>query len=491
MRHLRLSAFVAIIIVLTGILDLGVTVRAQSVPPNVAFAALYRSPVSLGVVRGHGGLMQGSDGRLYGTTWSYGENGTVFAVDVSGAFTTLHSGNGPDDPFGPTGSLIQASNGLLYGTSCDMNGTGTVFRMDANGGAFTTMHTFFPDCPFDGVIEAGNGFFYGTLGDGSVFRMDADGAVTTLRSSDGTHPASGLIQASNGFLYGVTVDGGAGGVGSIFRMDVNGGAFATLHAFGPAVGFDSVSPNGVIEASDGYFYGTDQRGGESSCGTIFRMSATGDTFETLYQFAMTDGAYPVGRLLQASDGSLYGVTYEGGWQRGTIFRYADGALTTLHTFGWPVQDGLWYPEIGLAQASSGVLYGMTQVAIFKLVVPSCLRASQAALATTISGLRSNLTTANQTIASLQGDLATANSTIAGLTSQLATANQTVAGLQAQANSLSARLDAVETDFRSEFNDPSFTIPGLTVGDRYQNLVQAILALSKGQKGGIYRGLVPK
>ena len=469
MRHLRLSAFVAIIIVLTGILDLGVTVRAQSVPPNVVFAALYRSPVSLGVVRGHGGLMQGSDGRLYGTTWSNGKNGTVFAVDVSGAFTTLHSGNW-QDPFGPTGSLIQASNGLLYGTSCDMNGTGTVFRMDANGGAFTTMHTFFPDCPFDGVIEAGNGFFYGTLGDGSVFRMDADGAVTTLRSSDGTHPASGLIQASNGLLYGVTVDGGAGGVGSIFRMDVNGGAFATLHAFGLGVDGDSVSPNGVIEASDGYFYGTDQRGGESSCGTIFRMSATGDTFETLYQFAMTDGAYPVGRLLQASDGSLYGVTYEGGWQRGTIFRYADGALTTLHTFGWPVQDGLWYPEIGLAQASSGVLYGMTQVAIFKLVVPSCLRASQAALATTISGLRSNLTTANQTIASLQGDLATANSTIAGL---------------------SVLLDSVQTDFRTEFNDPSFTIPGLTVGDRYQNLVQAILALSKGQKGGIYRGLVPK
>ena len=117
----------------------------------------------------------------------------------------------------------------------------------------------------------------------------------------------GLIRASDGNLYGVTFAGGANGV--IFRMSPRG-TLTTLHNFcSQANCADGVEPNGIIQATNGNFYGvTFAGGGSTSRGTIFKMTMTG-TFTTLYTICAQggsvcpDGAYPA-VLFQAADGNL-------------------------------------------------------------------------------------------------------------------------------------------------------------------------------------------
>src|SRR5438876_958410 len=154
------------------------------------------------------GLIQASDGSLYGTTYSGGAwgSGTVFKMDAAGTLTTLHSFTGSDGAQ-PYAGLIQASDGNFYGTTSSRG-----VKMDA-AGTLTTLHSFTGSDgaqPFAGLIQASDGNFYGTTSS-TVFKMDAAGTLTTLHSFTGFDSArlyAGLIQASDGSFYGTTYDGG-------------------------------------------------------------------------------------------------------------------------------------------------------------------------------------------------------------------------------------------------------------------------------------------
>ena len=63
--------------------------------------------------------------------------------------------------------------------------------------------------------------------------MTPEGVLTTLHSfsyAEGGYPAGGLVQATDGNLYGTTESGGTHGVGTIFRISLQG-ALITLHSF--------------------------------------------------------------------------------------------------------------------------------------------------------------------------------------------------------------------------------------------------------------------
>ncbi len=284
------------------------------------------------------GLVQATNGDFYGTTAGGGANnyGTVFKITPSGTLTTLHSFDQKDGQT-PLAPLVQAGDGSLYGTT-QYGGSGipeggTVFKITPSG-TLTTLYNFCSQSscadgerPFAGLVQASNGDFYGATGYGgahgvgTVFKITPSGTLTTLcdfcaaRSgcADGVEPTAGLIQATNGNFYGTASDGGANDFGSVFKISPSG-TLTTLHSFGS--GADGQWPFAVlVQATDGNLYGT-------TYNSVFKISPDYPyTLTTLHTFDGTDGANPVAGLVQATDGNFYGTTSQGGaYNQGTIFR---------------------------------------------------------------------------------------------------------------------------------------------------------------------------
>jgi uncharacterized repeat protein (TIGR03803 family) len=319
------------------------------------------------------GLIQAVDGSFLGTTSEGGtaNRGTVFKVDA-GTLTILHSFASAEGA-SPRARLLQASDGSFYGTTDGggaSSGYGTIFKIDAVG-TLTTLHRFNNSSgtnPSGGLIEGGDGSFYGTTfyggatGLGTVFKIDAAGTLTTLHNFnyvDGMWPSGGVIEGSDLSLYGVASSGGAHGCGTVFKIDP-AGTLTTVHGF--ACGAGGASPyGGVLQGSDGDFYGMTQFGGSMGGGTIFKVKAAG-TLTTLHSFEAGPGAAgtdPFGALIQGRDGSFYGTTYSSATGPGTIFKItAVGTLTTLVRFN--TANGA-YPFGGVIQGRDGSFYGTTSM----------------------------------------------------------------------------------------------------------------------------------
>lgn len=183
--------------------------------------------------------------------------------------------------------------------------------------------------------------------------------MTTLHSfdgSDGRLPVSGVIQATDGRFYGTTTYGGARDMGTIFKMTL-AGRVSILHTFrGP----DGAYPSGtLIEASSVELYGTTNGGGTHGFGTIFKLDAHGE-FSSLYSFGhRPEGAFPTAGLVEGNDGFFYGITeYGGKYDDGTIFKVTQsGIVTILHSFDF-FDDGA-QPVARLVQATDEDFYGIT------------------------------------------------------------------------------------------------------------------------------------
>ncbi|HEY1676066.1 MAG TPA: choice-of-anchor tandem repeat GloVer-containing protein [Candidatus Sulfotelmatobacter sp.] len=321
-------------------------------------------------------LIQGRDGNLYGTTLGGGSNGggTVFKITPGGVLQTIYSfcsQTNCADGNGPYAGLVQGSDGNFYGTTYygGVSGVfGTVFEITPSG-ALTTLHSFdLSDGagPDSGLVQSANGDFYGTTtggpdsNNGTVFKITSAGSFTTLHvfdSTDGSGPVGTLVQDADGNLYGTTPYGA--GYGSIFKITPSG-TLTTLHSFTLADG--SYPYGGLVQASDGAFYGTTYGGGDTNncfgngCGTVFKITPDG-TLNTLHIFESTEGANPIAGLIQATDGNFYGTTYAGGnaggW--GTAFEMtSSGSVTTLHSFDG--NNGA-QPYGAVAQDTNGNIYG--------------------------------------------------------------------------------------------------------------------------------------
>ena len=292
-------------------------------------------------------LVVGPDGELYGTTQNGGTYnwGSIFKVSTQGALTTLHSFD-ISDGVSPYGALLLASNGNLYGTAnaagactTENAGCGTVFVVSPSG-KFKTLHNFClqtgcPDgeFPVGGLVEASDGYLYGTTnaggnsicpggGCGTVYRITPGGKFTSLHrfdNADGAYPPPSLVELRKGVFYGTTAGGGADGDGTVFSITADG-SVTTLHSFN---GVDGFSPFVLAAGSDGNVYGTTLGGGTAEAGTIFKLTPDG-TLSTLYSFA-EHFYYYFGALTQETNGSFYGTTYFGGSDDdGTIYNLATG-----------------------------------------------------------------------------------------------------------------------------------------------------------------------
>jgi uncharacterized repeat protein (TIGR03803 family) len=294
-----------------------------------------------------GAFIQAGDGNFYGTGNLGGTAqlfGSVFRLTPQGSYTLLHSfcasGNSACPQGELPGPLVQGRDGNLYGVTSEgdgvsfSGGAGTIFKITP-AGVLKTIHQFCEtDCtdgerPFTQLIQDGDGNFWGTTGGyedamvpGTIFKMTSVGALTTMHAfciypcvSDVA--STGLVQASDGNFYGTT---GAGGGpydgGTVFQLTPSG-AFTSLYNFCTD---EDVCPNGyepfgsLVEGPDGDLYGTTSKGGSGGGGTVYKISTSG-VVTNLFSFdaarTSPNGYVPSNTIFLASDGNFYGGTYYG------------------------------------------------------------------------------------------------------------------------------------------------------------------------------------
>jgi len=287
----------------------------------------------------------------------------------------------------PEGGLLLLGN-TLYGTASGggASGNGTVFKVNIDGSGFANLHSFTYSgsglnsdgyTPMAGLILSGNTLYGsanagGTLGNGTLFKINTDGSsFATLHNfagPDGRYLAAGLVSSGN-TLYGAAFSGGSAGNGTLFKLNSDGSGFIVLHHFSAAdiYGFnsDGTGPQGSLVLSGDTLYGTATGGGSARSGTIFSIKTNGTGFITLYTFSPLssdpwtnyDGACPGNGLLLCGD-TLYGTACQGGGLgHGTLFKLKTNgtAFATLHDFAGSPNDGA-SPNATLILSGS-TLYG--------------------------------------------------------------------------------------------------------------------------------------
>jgi uncharacterized repeat protein (TIGR03803 family) len=351
-------------------------VVGATVAPAQNFSVLFDFGTSPGdpINASNSGIIaQGTDGNLYSTSFIGGASaghGAIFMTTPGGESSTVYSFTGAGDGTNPLGGLTLGTDGNFYGTTGGTNGT--IFKVTPTGG-LTTLHTFsFSDgaTPYSPPIQATDGNFYGTteqggaFGYGTVYRISPFGAFATLHDFDFAHgalPYAPLLEGSNGTLYGTASAGGSNDAGVVFNL-TTAGDFAVVSSFSARVGARPLAP--LIQGWDGNFYGTASEGGGNGAGVVFKMTP-GGAISVLHSMNLsTDGGWPYAGLIQASDGNFYGVNSSGGSSAncgrdgcGTIFEVTPaGVFSVLHNFDGPTGSE---PVSTLIQHTNGSLYGDT------------------------------------------------------------------------------------------------------------------------------------
>jgi uncharacterized repeat protein (TIGR03803 family) len=379
------------------------------------------------------GLVQGTDSNFYGTTYwggTYGD-GTVFRISPSGSETNLYSfGSVPNDGTGPEAVLVQGSDGNFYGTT---------------------------------VLG-------GTYGDGTVFRISSSGSYSNLYSfgsspNDGDEPAAGLVRGSDGNFYGTTWGGGTSSNGTVFGLS-SSGSYSNLYSFtGPSKN-DGANPDaGLAQGGDGNFYGTTEYGGTNGGGTVFRISPGGSE-TNLYSFGSSanDGINPQAGLVQGSDGNFYGTTVFGGTNdNGTVFEFDVelGPINTNCTFSINSTNVVFDAAGGSGSVSVTASNGCTWTAasndgFIKITSGSSGSGNgtvhySVAANTSTNGLTGTMTIADQTLTVTQSDVS-----VESCTYTLHATSVTLAAKGGSKN-VSVKVKGTDCSWTAVSNDPFITI----------------------------------
>jgi uncharacterized repeat protein (TIGR03803 family) len=289
--------------------------------------------------------------------------------------------------------MIQSGIDSNFYGSANTNNASVIFKMTPQW-AVTTLYPFYtlnsitngyqPSVPFlggDGNLygvcywggdPSHSSFCFGGTGFGTIFKLSTQGILTNLYifegPPNGENPV-GLIQGTDGSFYGVTYLGGSNNCVVSDCCDGYGGygtvfkltqqgSFTTLHVF--SGGTDGAWPDAaLVQGTDGYLYGTTS-GGNTNAGTVFKIGTNGTNFATLYPFSGgADGASPSASLIQDGGGLLYGTAFGGGTNNaGTVFSITTNGALTTLHTFSGSPDGFG-PLAALVRGSDSNFYGTT------------------------------------------------------------------------------------------------------------------------------------
>ncbi|NQT76783.1 MAG: T9SS type A sorting domain-containing protein [Bacteroidetes bacterium] len=326
-----------------------------------------------------GSLTEATNGKLYGVTFEGGANGlgVLYEYDPqNNIFSKLKDFDGINHGATPYDGVIQASNGKLYGMTREggTSGLGIIYHYDINTNILTKIQDFAGAVtgasPQGKLLQASNGLLYGmtSLGGafdkGAIFEYNTGTAAYTMTFSIdisiGEAPSGNFIELTDGYLYAMTPGGGVEDKGVLFKYNpVNGGFTKLLDFYGVDYG---EYPYGSLAAdANGKLYGMTYYGGAfATSGVLFEYDPLNGVFTKKFDFMSAQaGAVPYGSLLKASDGQIYGIAYEGGnLHGGAIYKLDpdDHSYQVVYNFDYFITGGLSYGS--LIEASNGLFYGM-------------------------------------------------------------------------------------------------------------------------------------
>jgi uncharacterized repeat protein (TIGR03803 family) len=330
-----------------------------------------------------GSLFQASNGKIYGMTSEGGTNnlGVIFEYDPStNVYTKKIDFNGTNGSM-PYGSLIEAPNNKLYGMTRDggTHSLGVLFEYDPNANIFTKILDFNGTnggATYSSLTLATNGNLYGTTpaggssNSGVLFEYNplTNTFIKKMDYSDpddnGGYLGGVLMQANNGNLYGMTNTPFFKGV--MYEYNLIDDNYSIM--FKHNTSDDGVGSVGVLaKAFNDKLYGMTYFGGIHDLGIIFEYNPATNTYSKKHDFNGANGMYPIGGLIESSNGKLYGMTSLGGIHNsGVIFEYDPATNTFLKKIDIdPSQGGGYSPYGELIEASNGKFYGVATNSLFE------------------------------------------------------------------------------------------------------------------------------
>ncbi len=295
------------------------------ITPTGELTTLYAAK---GYLPANGPLVQDGSGNFYGVSSDdTSDSGSIFRLTPAGVYTTLYKFTGGSDGTGSYG-LTRGSDGNFYGVNgSGADGFGTIYQITP-AGAFQTLYTFTggADGAFPNPLTLGpDGHLYGTAqgggthSDGVVFRITNAGQYSVLYNftggSDSEDPINNLVLGSDGNFYGVT-QGTTGPIDpfptigqpptlapmvpSVFFRVTPQGVFTPLYASATTIGglLSGDGSGGLIQGSDGNFYGSDNGAETDQTGSTFKLAVVPHPAFFTGQAPLTDGvdylAFPSG-----------------------------------------------------------------------------------------------------------------------------------------------------------------------------------------------------
>ncbi len=351
------------------------------------------------------GLVRDGAGLLWGTTSIGGaeDGGTLFKINpATGAFTAVldfPGTSGSELGYFPDATLADDGAGKLLATTRrgGTQDTGTLFQLDPVSSQVTTLRQFTgaadgvgPIAAAAGLSEDASGLLWGTTTGGgphnygTIFKVNpGTGALSVVCNFSGTggptrgaYPECTLRDDGAGFFWGTTNGGGASNFGTVFKVNIQTGAFTAVADFGgpgaPPGGATGSNPSSELVGDGlGNFWGTTAAGGALQKGTVFKVSALTGNLVTVIDFTGQDGAalgaQPTAGLCADDAGFLWGTTLFGGNQGGftgggSVFKVhiGTGAFTSVASFAGPPGSPIGRaPEAGLVPDDAGFLWGTT------------------------------------------------------------------------------------------------------------------------------------
>ncbi|MEO6456129.1 MAG: choice-of-anchor tandem repeat GloVer-containing protein, partial [Ginsengibacter sp.] len=313
-----------------------------------------------------------TNGLVYGTLEGYGpmNTGSFFSITQDGsAFTVLRSSfEGGEQPW----ALIyrESDNKFYIPFNYGGSGSGGYFAsVNPDGSGYRHLYSFAYQAEGYGPIntpsvvtdlssaEYGKAFGVTTSGglnaNGNLFSYytgfpsQRHTILHNFIAADGYSPAgrNSVFLASDGLLYGILGYGGpiAGNSGTAYRINPQDTTtFTIIKSFGNfgTLPTNTTNPGDMMEAADGYLYGSTSQAGDNNKGAIFKMQKDGSSFSNIYQFGgsntLTGGAgfiydtatqklIGVGSI-SSNDGVIFSINRDGtGLSVIKTFAYANGA----------------------------------------------------------------------------------------------------------------------------------------------------------------------